>query len=231
MIRYFTSWYVEKNEERRAELITCIKKCCDSPDIDKVYLVCEAAAPFMHEKMIEVPSATRYSFADFFLIMNAVSGENDLCILANTDIFPAENIRPLLELLQPNQAWCLSRWDTVHGRPEPVHFNRPDSQDVFCVRHPIKKIEANFLIGWCGSDNKICYQLQEAGYEVSNPSKDVKFIHYHLTGLHNYDPAKHTVPSPYLLIHPSHLNDRVDTRILSVQPTVYNPITPQMRGE
>ena len=228
MIRYFCSWYAEKNEERRAELIHCITKCCESDSIDKVYLICESPAPFTHPKMIEVPATYRYTFSDFFLVANGISEPGDLCIFSNTDIFPAPNMRDLLERLQPQEAWCLSRWDTTRESLEPVHFNRCDSQDTFCVRAPIKSVNANFYGGWAGSDNALCFRLEEAGYVVSNPSKDIKTIHYHLTGLHNYDPVKHTVPSPYLLIHPSHIHETVDKRLLSVQPTIQNPINPSM---
>jgi hypothetical protein len=227
MIRYFTSWYAEKNEERRAELIHCITKCCESDSIDVVYLICEAPYPHTHPKLICVEAFTRYKYEDFFLLANTVSELNDIALVANTDIYIAPNMRLLLEQLQPQEAWCLSRWDEDrYGNT--IHFNRPDSQDVFCMRAPTKNIEAPFISGTPGSDNALCVRLEQAGYVVSNPSKDIKTIHYHLTGLHNYNASKYTVPSPYLLIHPTHLGERVDKWFLSVQPTQENPINPSM---
>ena len=204
MIRYFTSWYNEPNDARRAELITCIQKCCDSQDIDFVYLLCEAPAPIMHEKLKEIPVSTRVTYDDFILLANAMSEAGDVVLINNIDIFPAPKTRTQLERIQPNQAWALSRWD-VQADGSLVHFCRKDTADTWCFRAPIKKVSSNFYLAIPGCDNAFAYRLQQAGYEVSNPSKDVKFCHLHLTGVRNYVSGRDSIPAPYLMVEPTSL--------------------------
>ena len=228
MIRYFTSWYDEKNDARRAELITCLRNCCESPDIDVVYVLCESPTPIMHEKLKEIPVTTRPTYNDFFLLANGMSNEDDVVIISNIDIYPDKHMRPLFERLEKNQSWVLSRWDIRPNGEPPVHLRRRDSQDSWMFRAPIRKINGNFCLGYPGCDNSIACWIDQAGYEISNPSNDVRFLHLHLTELRNYTTAN-MVKSPYLLVEPSSIEDKTSHKhMVSWQPTAQNPLTPHI---
>lgn len=53
-------------------------------------------------------------------------------------------------------------------------------------------------------DNAIANRLENAGYNVLNPSKDIRTFHLHNSGIRNYT-SKDRVPPPYKLIHPHNL--------------------------
>lgn len=231
-ILFFSSWYNEANEERRQELITCVQRCLDSPDLDGVYLLCEgnASFPTKHEKLKEIPVSTRPTYEDFFLLANGLSEPGDVLVIGNTDTYPAEGMRSWFEQLQPYQCWALSRWDITESG-EAVHLKRKDSQDNWLFISPIKKnIYSKFPLGFCGCDNAIACRIENAGYEISNPSCDVKFYHLHLTGVHNYVQGRDVVPAPYLLLEPTHLGiSNPGKYSINWQPTAENPLTPHTK--
>ena len=59
---------------------------------------------------------------------------------------------------------ALSRWDTA-DTIKPKLYNRNDSQDVWVFKGPVKpELKANFPLGVPRCDNKLHFELQEAGY-------------------------------------------------------------------
>ena len=130
-------------------------------------------------------------------------------VIANADIFFDRTIA-LANEIQAGEAYALSRWDVqkfdIHGKPISTLFNRRDSQDVWIIRGAASPVlaEIDYTMGVPGCDNRLCHDLQAAGYVVTNPSIRIRAHHYHLTQYRTYEHTKtKPVPPPYAFVHPS----------------------------
>jgi hypothetical protein len=198
MILYFTSWYNEPNEVRREELLTCLENNLAS-EIDQLFLICEnCEAPVEHEKLVVIKTDKRPTYQYFFEVMNRESQAGDVVILANTDIFVKDT--SLLEKITPDDCYALSRWEGDKL------WNHADSQDVWVFRSPIEEINGCcFANGVRGCDNAIAHRIHGAGYNVTNPSKDIKFYHLHSSEIRNYKMEDEAVSQPYRMVNPTWL--------------------------
>jgi len=78
-----------------------------------------------------------------------------------------------------NKVLALSRWDAA-DTIKPKLYNHNDSQDVWVFKGPVKQqLKADFPLGVPRCDNRLMYQLQEAGYKVLNPAFSIKAFHIH----------------------------------------------------
>lgn len=215
MVNLFINYYIDKNPERRSELMTCFIKNGLCKAIDKTFVIAANKEEITGKALVWVYKDRRPTFGDFFKLINSVSGEDDLNIIANTDIyFDEANIELIKNNIQPDECYTLARWD-IYFDGKPHHFNRRDTNDVWAFKGRIRDIpDCDFTLGLPGCDNAICERIQRAGYVVKNPSMDVKTYHLHLSGVRNYD-RKVVVPKPYLLITPHSLieNNIVYARI------------------
>jgi hypothetical protein len=74
---------------------------------------------------------------------------------------------------------ALSRWATA-DTIKPKLYNHNASQDVWVFKGPVKpELKANFPLGVPRCDNKLLFELQEAGYRVLNPAFSIKSFHVH----------------------------------------------------
>ena len=129
---------------------------------------------------------------------------NDINCFCNSDIYFTDT--EILKSIKENECYALSRWD-LQKDGSIKHFNRRDSFDSYVFRGAIKIVnDCNFTMGIAGCDDSIAERIQRAGYDVKNPSLDIKTVHYHLTGIRTYNPKQPT-PKPYLLIQPHTLNE------------------------
>lgn len=202
MVNLFINFYIDKDKARQYELMCCYFKNELNPAIDKLHIFTDQKT----DKAGWIQTNGRPTFAEYFELVNVVTGPDDINIIANTDIyFDEENIELIKNNIRHNECYALARWD-VQEDGSAVHFNRRDTNDVWIFKGPIKEIEdCKFTMGVPGCDNSICERIQRAGYTVKNPSIDVKTFHLHLTQVRNYD--RHvTTPKPYLLVNPHTLN-------------------------
>lgn len=207
-ILYFTCWYNESNDARRAELLEALNRTLFCSNIDKVILLCEnCKPPFTHEKLVSIALDERPTYSLFFKIMNDIGDFEDIVVMGNTDIYPSNDISKLQQLGR-DQAFAFSRWDLESTSNEARLFNRKDSQDVWAFRHPIKiNKDADFGLGIPGCDNRIAKVISEHGYELVNPSKSIRFFHLHETGVRNYKVGKDRVTGDYALADPVYLKE------------------------
>jgi hypothetical protein len=190
MIRLFINQYTDKNPARNKELEKCFT-------INQNYFGFENVITFN----------TRLPFSDFFAIVNLCSEENDISIIANSDIY-FEGLSGI-DNIQGNEVYALSRWD---GN---TLYDHEDSQDAWVFRGKIKPIpDCNFGLGIPGCDNAIAERLHRAGYTVLNPSKSIKAIHLHSSNIRNYNRRTMVVPKPYLLIKPHFLDETPSHRFI-----------------
>ena len=209
MIAIYTSIYNEKNEQRKAEIIECLRKNTKSSFIDEIYLFVEGEAflDVSSKKIRQQRIGWRPKYNDYFdLAANHQVTHSDLVLIANSDIYFDENINSLCHALKPNQCAALSRWN-IKPSSAPVLLDRNDSQDVWAFRGPLKKIQGDFPVGVPRCDNRILYELKRTGYEVINPSFSVRAYHLHSGIRQEYsgENLAYTVDPPYAYLWPHNL--------------------------
>lgn len=136
-------------------------------------------------------------------------------IIANADMYFDDNINKAL-MLAPHHAYALSRYEMNNVRL----FNRPDSQDAWIFHGLIWKNLTSRLrnnnnnnnllaLGKPGIDNRLAFELIQAGYHLSNPSKSITSWHVHASSSREYTPID-VIPPPYAIVYPVTL-DQVRT--------------------
>lgn len=203
-----TQAYNPQNQVRKEELALTLSKNVTNKDIDWIVLLVNeevdykiAAHPKV--KIIRIESRPRYSdlFENINLYKEEKCNKRDcLLITANSDIYFHEDaISQMKHEISDDTVMILSRWD--HTRNGLVHFNRMDSQDVWAVKNRYKPGDYDIIQGVLGCDNRIAAELKKAGYTLSNPSLDIKSIHYHYEQYNTYSDTP-TVLGEYAFIHP-----------------------------
>jgi hypothetical protein len=127
---------------------------------------------------------------------------NDINVFCNSDIYFTD--ANILRTIRPNECYALTRWNkTADGIK---FFDRVDSQDAWVFKGVVKDMPVNFTPGLWGCDNRLVYELQRAGYKVSNPSLSIKTVHLHEVDSRNQVRTEiNTVPPPYKTLIPCHL--------------------------
>lgn len=170
--------------KRQEEYDSCEDSNGKNPNIDAIHYV------FPPD---EGPG--RPTFNDFFRRIDWISDEDDVNIVANSDIV-FDDTAALLRRLAPGFVLALLRWDFVNGTPK-ILIDRPECQDVWVFRGIPKGIDGSFQIGTPGCDNRIAYEISKAGYQVVNPARIVRTLHVHNTQVRNWT-GMPAVPKPYL---------------------------------
>lgn len=183
-INLFVQVYKSANEERQKELDECYRINHSSKLFSKVFTLTE-----------------RLSFRQMFELTK--EHKDSINVFANSDIYFDETILHA-RFMNENDAWALSRWDVRYDGTA-VLFGRKDSQDVWVFNGEVKRLSfADFNFGVAGCDNRIAYEIKQAGYRLLNPSKTVHAFHLHNTNFRTYNPND-KVPQPYHFISPHHL--------------------------
>lgn len=218
-VNLFVNWYKEINEQRYDEYFTCLSNNFLNSAIDKIYVLCENILPpnvDLYSKKFEfIEVLSRPTYKDIFEIVNSVTGEDDVNIISNTDIYFDDSIRYVEPTLDYKTVYCLTRWNQMENG-EAVFHNKKDSQDVWIFRGKMKHFSGgNYTMGIAGCDNKIAHDFNTSGYKLLNPSLSVKAYHLHNTQIRNYkkDGVVHRLPPPYQFVTPSLLgNFRIKER-------------------
>lgn len=205
MIILYQSLYRDPNAARQAEL-------------DRV-AVANASNPLI-ERIVRLndDGIKRHQFAEFLLKINEESGPEDLNIIANSDIYFDDSLEYAKEMKE-KECYALSRWDWEADGIARLSV-RGDSQDAWMFRGkvPADLITAvaavpNLGPGTPGCDNRFAFEISRAGYAVLNPSRLIRAIHLHQSGVRHYSrDEKDLVPKPYLLIEPHALGEEPNYR-------------------
>lgn len=192
-IHLFTTYYQAANKARQDEIDECLKQNLNSPYIAKVFAISECDVPFTHEKLTVIKTAGRISMAGAVKIANENTGE--INILCNSDIHVNDTIGQVQDVNLNNAVLCLSRWEQ-QPNGSLKHYNYEYSQDswIWAGKLNIKGGDYNF--GLLGCDNKFAHDLFDSGLTVYNPSRSIKTIHLHLSGVRHYSEATR-LPRPY----------------------------------
>lgn len=202
-INLFISLYNEQNRERQNELHTCLMNNLKSGCFDRVWAIAEddkQGLSYLREvnpyTLNVLPCTVRPTFRTFFEAINNVTKPEDINVIANSDIyFESIPIHP-----KYNECFALTRYEV--NKNGPITFlNRRDSQDSFFFNGHIKIPKFCDFFMLPGADNRICWELMNAGYQMSNPSLTIKSFHLH-DGQKSYDGSTR-VNRPYYFIVPS----------------------------
>lgn len=195
MVTLYTSYYQDKNPIRQKELDYCLKQNIDNPLIDRIMLFAECD---ISNPKITVIGTERPTYRQFFDAINEhTRHEFEISILANTDIYFDDSLRNIQ--ITSRQCLALSRWDVKPGKETKLH-NERYSQDTWMFSGKVRKVRyCDFFLGVPGCDNRIAWELSQAGYRLFNPATKIKTYHYHPSDLHNYN-SKMTIPKPYLFV-------------------------------
>jgi hypothetical protein len=206
----FTTYYQPKSEERKAEYDFCIEKN-KVASFDKIYLFVEqqdveAALKFGVNVIV---TDKRPNFKDFFDFIKKDEFADSINIVANTDIFflnMHQIDQNLHRLLKGVSCFALTRYNYHIHQPSHL-YHRRDSQDtwVFNGNEGLDKINfSDFPMGVAGCDNRLAYELKEAGLQVYNPSKTIQTFHLHDVPIRTFvESVVERIPPPYLILPPT----------------------------
>jgi hypothetical protein len=185
-----TGLYDEPSQSRRAELRECLRRNAENEFIDQVIVFNEDShepeldAELSLPKIQLVQHGRRLAFRDLFEFANQQPGGSRF-IIANADIFFDDTLARLNGYSLKGRLLCLSRWD-VQPDGSARFFEHPSSQDAWIFETPIPPFNCNFHLGLLGCDNRLAWEADNAGLEVSNPGRTVRANHLHLSKIRSY---------------------------------------------
>lgn len=202
----FTTFFISSTEERKQELISCLKRNAENKYIKNIYLLLDGK----NEELIkETVSDNILGDKVQFLNINRIptygdwiqcSKQNsedlaDVSVFCNADIYTDETIANLSEYTANAESIvCLSRHDDKEEGITP-HPNPHWSQDLWAIsKENILSIENKFFLneleitttGVYRCDNKLAYLFAMRGWVIYNPHLIVKCYHLQRSPERNY---------------------------------------------
>lgn len=186
-----------------------LRRNCECRAIDEICLFREGDddPPSACSKVRLARVSHRPLYSDYFEWINELAAPNDVSIIANADIYFDEQ----LELFQhwsipANTALMLARWDVDETGKSSIRY-RNNSQDTWIFRGAIRPVTSDFPVGVPRCDNRLAYELANAGFTVLNPSLSIRTNHLHAGPRRSYKSREHTdlIPPPYGYLWPHNL--------------------------
>ena len=205
-IRLFSTYYEERNKQRAKEYQHCLESNVKNMSLSAVYILQEGNSQLSDSSRLILRSTEkRPTYNDFFSWINEISCDSDYSIIANTDISFDNSIEIVDKFSwESNSCLALSRWD-VNDTSKSILFEHGDSQDVWIFKGKIRKVNGDFPLGVYDCDNKIAWELEQAGYRVINPCYAVRTYHHHQCGYRSYEkspPPDYGIRPPFRYVEP-----------------------------
>lgn len=201
-------YYRSKNIERNLEMDYCLDKNLINTEVDNILLLSENDLPNIPNnlKIISLIKKGRAKYSDFIEFYN--QSDFELLIIMNSDIFiMEEDLKLIKENIDKDTAYVLSRWD-IEKEGSVKHHDNWGSQDTWVIHKKAKPGKYNVELGKPGCDNKIAYLLKKAGYNLKNPSKEIKTYHYHNSDYRTYNSETDKVKGKYFYVNTSKINEQ-----------------------
>src|ERR1051325_11640050 len=184
-----TGFYYDPDAQRRDELLECIKRNAANDVIDEVRVFIEdATAPATlavdRRKVTLIPLGRRVTFRFLFDYANE-NLKGQTVLIANADIYFDETLTRLRGYDLNRKLLCLSRWDVRSDRSTAL-FEHPSSQDAWIFQAPVPHMNCDFYMGVPACDNRLAWEAEQAGLEISNPARTLHANHLHLSQIHRY---------------------------------------------
>jgi len=163
-INLYTSSYTTSNPQRNLELEFCYNQNKANSHINNIFLIA---------------SQTKITFSKLFEKVNETSGEDDINIIANSDIYFNNSIAHSLNM-HKDHVYALSRWN--NNKRGLIRAKAVGSADAWIFRGK-KSIYSDFYTGYWGCDGRLGYEIIKAGNKLYNPSLTIKAIHLHQSNI------------------------------------------------
>lgn len=193
-MQLLVGFYCDPNAARTNEFLQCVQRNSSNAFIDQITVFLEdawepqtAARRFdalSHKKVRLIPHGRRLTFNFLFDYARQNHAGMDVCV-ANTDIYFDETLGLLESEPLEGQLFCLTRWEAREDGSLQL-FDFPLSQDAWIFEAPLPRINADFFLGKPSCDNRLAYEAERAGLRLINPSRTIRAVHLHRSGVRRY---------------------------------------------
>ena len=217
MLRLFTSCFNETNPTRRAEFEECLRRNLACGEIAEVCLLVEGEevavpdSPKIRVRRVQ----GRPTYSDYFRWVNDLAEDDDISMIANSDIWFDDHLKLLTAWKLPERTvLALSRWN-LQPDGSAVLYDHNDSQDSWLMRGTVGEVSGDFPVGIPRCDNRIAAEFECSGYQVLNPSFSIRSFHVHAGNPRIYDATApdRLIPPPYKYVWPHNLFGPLQTVI------------------
>lgn len=214
MIHLLINYYKTNSSERNSEIDYCMNNNYYNCFIDKLHIFSNINMSNFDDPLHKISFILndRPTYKMYFDYATHNIPENDIIILSNTDIYFDDTIQ-LCQNIKSSDVYALTRYDSCgngnvikdDGTIQ-IYGNSKCSQDTWIYRNYISnldKMNINFTMGLLGCDNRIAYELFNAGYNIINPSLSIKCYHKHESNIRFYT-ENERLSGMYAFINISH---------------------------
>lgn len=209
-----TFYYKTENNERQKEINQCLINNVKNDFVKKIYLFNDKYYDLdfvndINNKIIQVIIEPvllgRYSYKQLINFSN-IYLENEICIMANSDIFFDNTLKHLINYNFKNKFIALTRYEYD---TKILYKGGKSSQDTWIFKSPYlgNTNELDFCFGIPGCDNSLTYFIYKNNYLVYNPSLTIKTWHVHKSNIRTYS-NNNRIYNYYLYIEPSKLYEK-----------------------
>lgn len=210
----FTSFFDSGHAGRNRELQRVLNENIGNPEIDQIFLSSETEVQ-AHSK-ITVRYQDRPTYQTLIEWANEVATDQDIVIIANSDIYFDGSIRWPHGVCMGSTMIALSRWNiSPHGQKMLVAYQH--SQDTWIFKGKINLTGIDYYMGKLGCDERIAYDANEQGYRVVNTAKDIITHHLHNADVRSYTTADRIIGN-YMPVFITSIRDLKNNRLLIHQP-------------
>jgi hypothetical protein len=103
------------NPNRQQELDTCFYDNINNENFYKIHVFSDDELPFINNKIIHNKPNKRLTYKDYFNYAKHNIPENDIVVLANSDIYFDDTISKINNLNLASTVLALTRWCPDHG--------------------------------------------------------------------------------------------------------------------
>jgi hypothetical protein len=209
LIRLFSTTFPVESADRLAEYAEVLRRNCGCRAIDEICLFREGDGdpPVTCSNVRLKRTSHRPLYSDYFEWINEIAGPDDVSIIANADIYFDDQLELFRNWTLPaDTVFMLARWNVGENGQSTLQY-RNDSQDTWIFRGRVRPVISNFPVGVARCDNRLAYELANAGFKVLNPSMSLRTHHLHAGPRRSYSAQEHTdfIPPPYGYLWPHNL--------------------------
>ena len=190
----YTSYYDCKDEVHQKEIIRAIELNSENPNVDAIYLFCEAEYPLLSSKIKIINTSEQPTFATFIQYFQDLY-PNDYNVIINSDIVLDYDTTGLIKTIQEGMVYALTRYEiddhtyyeSMNTWKTTIFEDNNCSQDMWVFYKTI--INTNSLrmyLGGVACDNRLAALLHEQGLKLINPCLSIKIYHIHSSMDRNY---------------------------------------------
>ncbi len=199
--------YNDQNEQRRQELNDALIKNMRCRHITNIYVLGDDRFLFIREpdipemKKVKVigrnwgngePASWRPRFSDFFAEINYRTRENEINIVANSDVSFDDTLVHLIPVLPVGPKVC-----ALFSRLDDGKHENPGA-DAWAFRGKIDPaVWGEFFLGIPGCDWRIFQELRKQRYTCFNPSTRINLHHHHESQVRNWDNSMYVQGTPW----------------------------------